>query len=137
MFIKLLISTLLILGLIASTEAATYKYDLRKKSDNSFVTSKTVNLRVGDKLQLIFDENETTGYSNFLNSDENAGIFKVKKNEYVAPAGDLLGASGIRKYVVKATAIGDGHIKDVYAKSWEFDNTYNNPTYDIKVSIKK
>lgn len=77
MFAKCFLMMILVLGCIINANAKDFKYDLRKQTDRFILKRVTLNLRIGDTLQLTMEENDTTGYKNFFNSDENAAYLKV------------------------------------------------------------
>lgn len=83
------------------------------------------------------EENHTTGYENIINPDQSTDNLKILADAYVGPSGGSeVGVAGYRTYEVQANAPGEGILIDiVYTQPWEWNGSFDNPTYQVTVNI--
>ena len=97
-------------------------------------SSKTIELHVGDELEIVLPANPTTGYM-WEGSSLNSSVLKLDKSDFIS--GDkALGSGGME--VIKLHAISDGKTKLTFKYHRPFEK--NKPplnTFEVDVIIKK
>jgi predicted secreted protein len=75
-------------------------------------------LKQGETYTILLDENPTTGYrwSVFL---LDLRVVSIVESTYIPPGGELMGAPGVRKIVVKGELAGQGELELHNVRSWE------------------
>ena len=71
----------------------------------------------GDDIQLVLDENRTTGYHWAIESL--TGPLTLVSSDFDAPGSDRPGAGGRRRIVIRADSPGDGGVMLRYERAWE------------------
>eukprot|EP00347_Sterkiella_histriomuscorum_P003016 403365917 len=160
---KKTITILLSLLAISATAAKTvYELDLNNQQHSDLTIDKAIQLKVGDQLRIVVNENPTTGYVWIYPSSENnshkKGVhdpthFEVVSDKYkqdelpTGPNGEsiqLAGIGGVRILTVEAKRVGVEHLELVHARPWEFsgfdESTRSTPQlgyHDIEIQIIK
>ncbi len=80
----------------------------------------TVEVAVGDHLQVELEANPSTGFSWVDETEETATIVAVGEPQFVEQA-DLVGAPGIMRCMFEARATGEATIELTYRRAWEED----------------
>jgi inhibitor of cysteine peptidase len=97
-------------------------------------SGKTVEIHVGDKLDVILPGNPTTGYAwELFMSDSN--VLSLVKREFFAN-NKAMGSSGVEIIKLQAIAAGNSEVKMIYHRSFE-PNVPPLKTFKVIVSIKK
>ena len=79
-----------------------------------------INLKVGQKVQVVLKGNPTTGFSWMAAlSEDDAGILEQMGEPTYVPDSQLIGAGGTYTFTFKAVAAGDAQLKLVYLRPWE------------------
>jgi inhibitor of cysteine peptidase len=79
---------------------------------------RTINLRIGDCLNIVLNGNPTTGYI-WEESSRTAPVLKQYKRMEFVPQSKLIGAGGKCTFYYKAVARGTTELKLVYRRPWE------------------
>ena len=104
-----------------------------------------ITLTVGSEAKITLSSNPTTGYGWIVNKESPDGKFACEAT-YVpdAAAPGMSGVGGTGYITIKGLEEGEGTLKAVYARSWEFDaedwNNENNlgmSKIEAKVTVKK
>jgi inhibitor of cysteine peptidase len=77
---------------------------------------KTVDVPVGDVIEIRLSENPTTGYR-WTIAQSNEKICSIVRDEFIAPVNHVLGAGGEHIWQFRAMAPGDCEIELVYSRS--------------------
>ena len=112
---------LLAFATFASCERIVHNF---KSAENGVV--ETQKCKVGDTIELNFDENPTTGYE-WIIPEEKEGwnyIWSLKESTYTSnsnPSG-MVGVGGKRKFVLDINLPGEEIATFVYGRPWLYDN---------------
>ena len=80
-----------------------------------------LDLKVGETVKIICDENPTTGFKWILKEDEARNIYKIETKYVTGNHGHgRMGVGGQRDIYITALAAGQTHLVGDYARSWEF-----------------
>ena len=83
---------------------------------------RSLDMRTGQTLELEVDSNPTTGYSWAVASSRNSGVLRQKrKDKYVPPSTDLVGAGGKQIFYFEALKRGRAVLSFEYRRPWEKD----------------
>jgi inhibitor of cysteine peptidase len=94
----------------------------------------TVDLSVGQTLEISLPGNPTTGFDWAYNGAVPSQVTTVSDSyESTAPAG-VVGAGGVRTFVLKAAAAGTGDVKLEYARS--FENVAPEKEFSLTVVVR-
>ncbi len=85
----------------------------------SSFNGKTVQLNVGQPLEITLDSNATTGFKWTLLDGTDPAILEQTGQSYIGPKTDLVGAGGQESWDFKALAKGQTTISMSYARPWE------------------
>jgi inhibitor of cysteine peptidase len=80
-----------------------------------------VTVTVGRRFSLVLASNPTTGYQWQLAAAPDPAIATLVTNEYLPPAGALIGAGGDEKWTFRAVGAGRATISLIYVRPWEKD----------------
>ena len=97
-------------------------------------SGRTINMKIGDCLNIVLEGNPTTGYI-WEEASRTAPVLKqYKKMEYI-PQSKLIGAGGICTFYYKAVGRGSKELKLVYHRPW---NKSVQPlrVFNVKVIVK-
>jgi len=97
-------------------------------------SGRTINMKIGDCLNIILDGNPTTGYIWEESSRTTPVLTQYKRMEFV-PQSKLIGAGGKCTFYYKAVARGGTELKLVYHRPWE-KKVPPLRVFDIKVTVK-
>lgn len=95
---------------------------------------KTVAGRVGDEIAVELSENPTTGFVWMVDPSDNEH-FTEAATEFTPARGDLLGASGQRRFVFRLERAGETRISLNLKRNWEGDNTTAVEHFAITITI--
>ena len=126
--IRRLTAIFLILSLAACCSFAVNKTVLTRTDDGKKVT-----VRIGDLLDIVLDENPTTGFRWVSASSAPAAIMVCSPSEFTAES-RLIGAGGKRTIHFKAVKKGKEKLMFAYRRTWE-----NKPparTFRVTVTVK-
>lgn len=76
-------------------------------------------IEVQDKIRAKLCANPTTGFTWVCKMDDEEGVMKLEKHEYVEPDTELVGASGVDVWTFKAVKEGTAMITMEYSQDWE------------------
>ena len=107
--------SLVILILVSCIEAAEGLPAVKLDEDNN---NQTVELQIGQKADLVLDENPTTGYRWEVASMDKAVLKQTEEPEF-KPDSEAIGAGGEKTFHFKAVAPGRTTLKLIYHRSWE------------------
>ena len=99
------------------------------ESDNG----RTVELQVGDKLDVTLNENPSTGFTWEIGSVDEAIIKQVGESEFKPGTG--IGASGQRTFHFEAVASGQSDLQLVYHRPFE-TNAPPSSTFEVTIIVK-
>ena len=94
----------------------------------------TVELRKGDKLDVMLQGNPSTGYSWAIDSLDSTILEESAKPEF-EPDSDLAGAGGEFTFHFEALKSGETNLRLIYHRSWEKDKKPSD-TFEIIVVVK-
>jgi inhibitor of cysteine peptidase len=97
-------------------------------------SGKTVELAVGQELQVQLAGNPTTGYTWSLTGLDENFLQQQGEPDYESDS-DLIGAGGTATYTFKAESAGQTTLKLIYSRSFEPDNPPKK-TFEVEVVIK-
>ena len=106
----------LVILILASCIAAADGMPLLKLDDDN--NNQIVELQVGQKADLVLDENPTTGYRWEIASMDKAVLKQAEEPEF-KPDSEAIGAGGEKTFHFKAVAPGRTTLKLIYHRSWE------------------
>jgi inhibitor of cysteine peptidase len=94
---------------------------------------KSIELKVGDKVELTLASNPTTGYDWEWTSKDGSVLTQLGDPAFVQEGEEgLVGAGGKTTYTFEATATGEMKLKLVYHRAWETDVP---PVQEFEVTI--
>ena len=94
----------------------------------------TVELRVGDQIEISLPGNPTTGYSWTISTVDKTILEPLGEPEY-KPKGDALGAGGRFTLRLKAIAAGETWVEMTYSQSFNKENVPPGNIYHILVKV--
>ncbi len=126
---KLLFITIAILFLLPACAASSKTVSL-----TAVEAGKTVELNIGDTLQISLEGNPGTGYSWIASPQDPTLLEAVGEPEFKASS-DLLGAPGMVTMKYKAIAQGQAALRLEYRRSWE-TGVEPEKVYEVTVVVK-
>ena len=96
-------------------------------------SGRTINMKIGDCLNIILDGNPTTGYI-WEEASQLPPVLKQYKRMEFVPRSKLIGSGGRSTFYYKAAARGSKELKLVYRRPWEKQAPAR--TFKLKVSVK-
>jgi inhibitor of cysteine peptidase len=93
--------------------------------------TQTIEIKNGETIKVVLDENPSTGYAWIINVTP--GLTLVS-DTYVPPGGSQVGAGGQHEWQVKATGTGNQQLTGIYKRSWE-PTFGNETTYTLNIKI--
>jgi inhibitor of cysteine peptidase len=110
---------LFVLVLLSVGYAGCKRTSLTISADKSY-DGRSIELRVGDGVQLLLAENPTTGYRwEFVKKPEPPCV--IVSDVYVADAGGAIGSGGAHEWAFRAVSTGTGPVSLAYRRPWEKD----------------
>lgn len=125
-------SAIIIFALMLGNTATTLAGESMKLSEND--SGKTVEIHVGDELEVALPGNPTTGYT-WEVSTLDSNVLKLDKTAFVAD-GKAIGAGGIEVIKIHAIAAGECKVKLIFHRSFE-PSLPPSKTFEVIVIIKK
>lgn len=95
----------------------------------------TVTARVGDRIAIALDANETTGYRWTVTAKPDSSVAKLVVSRYVPDAAEpgMVGSGGTQRYAIRARARGRTAFTATYAQVGSGDV---GRTFTIKIRVK-
>jgi inhibitor of cysteine peptidase len=97
-------------------------------------SGKTIEMKIGDCLNIVLGGNPTTGYI-WEEASRISPVLKQYKRMVFAPQSKLIGSGGKCTFHYKAAARGTKELKLVYHRSWE-KKVPPLKVFDVKVKVK-
>ncbi len=97
-------------------------------SDNG----RTINLSIGDKLDVSLEEGAGSGFQWKLVSN-GSPVMRLTDNQFIAPGSSAAGASGHRVWTLLAESPGKATISAVSRRSWEI--VASGTVFSIQVNV--
>jgi inhibitor of cysteine peptidase len=127
---KLRVFLLFVLILMSVGYAGCKRTSLVISADKSY-DGRSIELRVGDGVQLSLAENPTTGYRwEFVTKPEPYCV--VVSDAYVADANGAIGRGGAHNWAFRAVSVGTGTVSLAYRRPWEKDTA---PAQTFKLTL--
>ena len=109
------------------------------------LNSEGITLTVGSEAKIALSSNPTTGYGWIVNKESPEGKFACEATYTADPAPEMMcGVGGTGFITIKGLEEGEGTLKAVYARSWEFDaddwdkeSNMGMRKIEAKVTVKK
>lgn len=98
------------------------------------MNGQTIELEVGQKLQISLEGNPTTGFNWELLEYDPAVLKQVGDMEYKSDS-KLMGAGGVMTFTFEALKSGDTRLRLIYHRGWETD-VPPEKNYELDVSVK-
>lgn len=92
-----------------------------------------VTVRAGDRIRVVLDANETTGYGWRVSARPDHSVVHIASQRYVAPEGGAIGQGGEQRYVLRAVARGRTRFSARYAQVGSGDV---GATFTIRIRIR-
>lgn len=125
--------SLFVLVLLSVCCSACKRTALTINADKSY-DGRSIELRVGDGVQLSLTENPTTGYRwEFVTKPEPYCV--VVSDAYVADSNGAIGTGGAHKWVFRAVSPGSRTLSLAYRRPWEKD-TPPAETFKLTLVVK-
>lgn len=122
--------SLFIVVLLSVCYGGCKRTSLNINADKSY-DGRSIELRVGDGVQLSLAENPTTGYRwEFVTKPEPYCV--VVSDAYVANANGTMGGGGTHGWAFRAVSVGTGTVSLAYRRPWEKDVA---PTQTFKLTL--
>jgi predicted secreted protein len=96
----------------------------------------TVAGRVGDEIAVELSENPTTGFAWMVDPSDQEH-FTLVATEFVPARGDLLGASGQRRFVFRLERAGETRLSLSLKRNWQGNSTTAADHFAIPITIDK
>ncbi len=93
-------------------------------------------IEVNDKIRAKLCANPSTGFTWVARMDDEDGVMKLEKQEYVAPDSELVGASGMDIWTFKAVKEGTALITMEYSQDWD-GGIKAERTYVLDIIVEK
>jgi len=93
-------------------------------------------IEVNDKIRAKLCANPSTGFTWVCKMDDENGVVKLEKQEYVAPDTELVGASGTDVWTFKAVKEGTALITMEYSQDWQ-GGVKAERTYVLDIVVEK
>lgn len=137
----LIISTMLLaVTLLSSCFSSSITININVSCDDFEARSNNIGnefeIEVNDKIRTKLCANPSTGFTWVANIDDENGVIKLEKQEYVAPDSDLVGASGTDVWTFKAMKEGTALITMEYSQDWE-GGIKAERTYVLDITVMK
>lgn len=122
----------LVILILASCVEASNSYPLVKLDDDN--NNQTVEIQVGQKADLVLDENPTTGYRWEIVTMDKAVLKQAEEPEF-KPDSEAIGAGGKKTFHFRAVASGRTNLKLIYHRSWE-TSVPPIKTFEVTIIVK-
>ena len=125
------VAALLLISILICGFGPLYKDPVKLTEADS---GKTIEMKIGDCLNIVLEGNPTTGYI-WEESSRTAPYLKQYKRQDFIPQSRLIGAGGKCTFHYKAAAKGTKELKLVYHRPWE-KKVPPLKVFNVKVKVK-
>ena len=142
MKLRILVVTvmLLVVMLLSSCFSSAIVINIDVSCDEFEAKSNTIGnefeIEVNDKIRAKLCANPSTGFTWVCKMDDENGVIKLEKQEYMAPDTELVGASGTDVWTFKAVKEGTALITMEYSQDWE-GGTQAERVYVLDILVEK